>query len=139
MGAGGIVLFEYSRLHLYSSDLVFQRTLPVTGVVRSVLWDPLAAGWLVSYTDVSERPDPNRSRIPRMDARILVLDRDGDTIRSMQADEAMLGHSAGGHDPRRGRHDLDHVGRGNGAGLRPGSATGRLAATGTARDGRMEP
>ena len=92
LGAGGIVLFEPGgpKLHLYSSDVVFRKTIQVTGMVHSVLWDSVGGGWLIMYTGVSEGPDPYR---PRMDARILLLDQEGDTIRSTQAGEAMRRHS----------------------------------------------
>ena len=86
MGAGGIVLFEPGspRLHFYSSDLAFTKTVQVSGMVRTVLWDTVTEGWLVTYLGVAEGAEAGA---PRMDARILFLDQGGDTIRSMQADE----------------------------------------------------
>ena len=86
MGAGGVVLFELGRprVHFYSNDLAFTKTLQVSGRVRTVLWDTVTEGWLVTYLGVGEGPEPG---VPRMDARILFLDQGGDTIRSMQADE----------------------------------------------------
>ena len=91
-GAGGIVLFEPGspRLHLYSADLVFTKTIQVAGMVRSVLWDSVAGGWLVSHMAAGEGPDGYR---PQLDARILLLDQEGDSIRSGQAGEAGLWHS----------------------------------------------
>ena len=84
MGPGGIVLFDSPRLHFYSSDLGFTKTLRVSGIVRTVLWDTVTQGWLVTYRGVGDRAEAGA---PRMDARILFLDQGGDTIRSVQADE----------------------------------------------------
>lgn len=86
MGPGGIVLFEPGRprVHFYSNDLAFTKTLQVSGMVQTVLWDTVTESWLVTTLGVGEGPEPGA---PRMVARILFLDQGGDTIRSMQPDE----------------------------------------------------
>ena len=84
MGAGGIVLWPGGpRLHLYSHDLGFSRTVQVPAPVSSVFWDSVTNAWLVSYIGVSEGPEPGT---PQLDARILLLDQGGDSIRSLQFD-----------------------------------------------------
>lgn len=87
MGAGGIVLFEPGapRLHLYSNDLGFTKTLQVSGRAWTVLWDTDAEGWLVTYDGVGWGPD---GAIHRMDAGVLILNQGGDTIRSMVLDRS---------------------------------------------------
>ena len=90
LGPGGIVLFEPGspRLHFYASDLAFTKTLQVSGMVRTVLWDTVTEGWLVDYLGVGEGAEAGA---PRMDARILFLDQGGDTIRERSS---VLGHVA---------------------------------------------
>ena len=79
-GPGGIVLMEpgSARLHLYTSDLEFIRTLQVPGAVflGSIQPNPATGGWLVSYRgdDYGERG-------------ILLLDQEANVVRSMQAGE----------------------------------------------------
>ena len=83
MGAGGIALWGGPRLHLYSHDLGFSRTVQVPGGVNSVFWDQVTDAWLVGYFGVSEGSEPGTRQV---DARILLLDQSGDSIRSLQFD-----------------------------------------------------
>ena len=79
-GPGGIILMEpgSARLHLYTSDLEFIRTLQVPRAVflGSIQPNPATGGWLVSYRgeDYGEMG-------------ILLLDQEGNVVRSMQASE----------------------------------------------------
>ena len=79
-GPGGIILMESgsARLHLYTSDLEFIRTLQVPGAVflGSIQPNPATGGWLVSYRgeDFTE-------------VGILLLDQEGNVVRSMQSGE----------------------------------------------------
>ncbi|MCY4574640.1 MAG: hypothetical protein OXF01_17805 [Gemmatimonadetes bacterium] len=79
-GPGGIILMEsgFARLHLYTSDLEFIRTLQVPGAVflGSIQPNPATGGWLVTYRgeDFTE-------------VGILLLDQEGNVVRSMQTGE----------------------------------------------------
>ena len=77
-GPGGIILMEpgSARLHLYTRDLEFVRTLQVPGAtyLGSVKPNPATGGWLVSY-----RGDDGMG--------ILLLDQEGNVVRSMQTGE----------------------------------------------------
>ena len=79
-GPGGIILMEpgSARLHLYTSGLEFIRTLQVPGAIflGSIQPNPATGGWLVSYRgeDYTE-------------AGILLLDQEGNVVRSMQTGE----------------------------------------------------
>lgn len=79
-GPGGIILTEpgSARLHLYTNDLEFIRTLQVPGAVflGSIQPNPATGGWLVSYRgeDFTE-------------VGILLLDQEGNVVRSMQFGE----------------------------------------------------
>lgn len=80
MGPGGILLHERfsPSLHLFSEDLEFTRTIRINGSAGSIQPDPVTAGWLVSY---------NRGG-GGSEAGIMLLDRNGDLILSMQPGEA---------------------------------------------------
>ena len=79
-GPGGIILMEpgSARLHLYTSDLEFIRTLQVPGAVflKSVQTSPATGGWLVTYLgeDFTE-------------VGIMLLDQEGSVVHAMQAGE----------------------------------------------------
>ncbi len=79
-GPGGIILTEpgSARLHLYTNDLEFIRTLQVPGAafLGSIQPIPATGGWLVSYRgeDYTE-------------VGILLLDQEGNVFRSMQSGE----------------------------------------------------
>ncbi len=79
-GPGGNILMEpgSARLHLYTNDLEFIRTLQVPGAVflGSIQPNPVTGGWLVSYRgeDYTE-------------VGILLLDQEGNVVRSMQSGE----------------------------------------------------
>ncbi len=76
MGPGGILIHEQfsPSLHLYSSDLQFDRTFRVPGAAGSVQPDPLTGGWLVSYLGGGDGTE----------AGILLLDQGGEVVRAMQ-------------------------------------------------------
>ena len=86
MGSGGVLLYEPGtpRLHLYSHDLGFTRTTQLAGSVHAVFWDSVTEAWLINYVAVGEESEPDN---PQLDARILLLDEGGDSIRSMQTDD----------------------------------------------------
>ncbi len=79
-GPGGIILMEpgSARLHLYTSDLEFIRTLQVPGAsgLGSIQPNSTTGGWLVTYRgeDFTE-------------VGIMLLDQDGSVVRSMQTGE----------------------------------------------------
>lgn len=79
-GPGGIILMEpgSARLHLYSNDLEFIRTLQVPGAVflGSIRPYPATGGWMASYRGEDYR-----------EVGILLLDQEGNVVRSMQAGE----------------------------------------------------
>lgn len=83
-GPGGIVMMEPGsvRLHLYTSDLGFIRTLqvPGAGLLGSVQPDPATGGWLVSYRGEDY-----------IETGILLLDQDGNVVRSIQAGDETSG------------------------------------------------
>ena len=80
-GPGGIILMEpgSARLHLYTNDLEFIRTLQVPGAVSlaSIQPNPATGGWRVSY----------RGGEDYTEVGILLLDQEGNVVRSMQASE----------------------------------------------------
>ena len=86
MGASGIGMFVPGgpKLHLYSNDLEFTATSQFAGMMNSVSWDPMIEAWLVYHIGVG---GGSESGSARLDARILLLDQGGDSIRSMQMDE----------------------------------------------------
>lgn len=79
-GPGGIILMESAsaRLHLYTSNLEFIRTLQVPGAtfLGSIRRNPATGGWLVSYRGENYG-----------EMGILLLDQEGTVVRSMQAGE----------------------------------------------------
>lgn len=79
-GPGGIILMEpgSARLHLYTSDLEFIRTSQVPGAsfLSSVQPNPATGGWLVSYRGFGYG-----------ERGILLLDQQGNVVRSMQVGE----------------------------------------------------
>ncbi len=78
-GPGGILMLEpgTTRLHLFSPDLDFIRTFQVPGArgVGPVQPDPATDGWLVGYHGEDYKPG------------ILLLDQQGNVVRSMQLGE----------------------------------------------------
>ena len=95
VGPSGVVLLESvsARLHLYTSDLEFITTLQVPGAafVGSIQPDPATGGWLVSYLG-----DDGRDR------GVLLLDQEGNVVRSIQADPESSILGAGSVDVIRG-------------------------------------
>ncbi len=89
MSAGGILLHERfaPTLHLFSSDLDFTRTIRINGVAGSIQPDPVNEGWLVSYDKGGDGSE----------AGILLLDQNGDLVRSMQpgAESSSLSYITG--------------------------------------------
>lgn len=79
-GPGGILMLEpgTTRLHLFSRDLDFVRTFQVPGAsfVGPVQPDPVTDGWLIGYRGEDY-----------VETGILLLDQEGNVVRSMQAGE----------------------------------------------------
>ena len=78
-GPGGIMMLEPgSRLHLFSRDLDFMKTFQVPGAssVWSVQPDPATDGWLAGYRGTDY-----------VATGIMLLDEEGNVVRSMQAGE----------------------------------------------------
>ena len=79
-GPGGIIMLEPggSRLHLFSRDLDFMKTFQVPGASRvsSMQPDPATDGWLAGYRGTDY-----------LATGIMLLDEEGNVVRSMQAGE----------------------------------------------------
>lgn len=94
MGSGGIVLLPpaSSALHLYSSDLEFNKTFQVPGIARAIGFDPMTEGWLVSYFGAGDGSEFG----------ILLVDQGGDVVRALRAARESLSLGSAAADVMRG-------------------------------------
>lgn len=81
VGTGGILMREpgSARLHLFSHDLLFQKTflLPGIAMVGSVQPDPATDGWLVAASGIDLREEI-----------VFLLDPEGNLLRTMSGDQS---------------------------------------------------
>ena len=84
VGTGGIIMREpgQARLHLFSHDLSFQKTLVLPGIAytNSVQSDPLTEGWLVTGGGFEDREDT-----------VFLLDQEADILRTMPGETSARG------------------------------------------------
>ena len=84
VGTGGIIMREpgQARLHLFSHDLSFQKTLVLPGIAytNSVQPDPLTEGWLVTGGGFEDREDT-----------VFLLDQEADILRTMPGETSARG------------------------------------------------